>query len=233
MQRLANVVEHLHSPGDAATQCASSSSVSPQLPGMGMWMDIMRDMEHLMRNYEQIFDGWQAGGVTGMVIGPLVFDSPDLMKVEVTPINPGGHAAVAKDRPPSIAFDPDSSVYKRFGVSVPPDAQTAPYAGSSSGIVTDNSERTVDRHLLRQMLQDAHDRGLNFQAQTGAGPDSDGDGTHHLANQKQIDATCARIVDTLQQFEMCDGFILDGPVSYGRDCVLGCHLTVQLCTVDA
>lgn len=209
MQRLAHGV-HLH--GAAVTHASRAPPPSsPRLPGMGMWMDIMRDMEHLMHDYQRIFDGWQAGGVTGMVIGPLVFDSPDLMKVEPTPTNPGGHAAVAKDRPPSIAFDPDPSVYARFGVSVPPDSQNAPY---SAGIKTDNSDRAADRRLLRAMLQEAHDRGLKimiFQAQTGAGPDSDG--THHLANQKQIDATCARIVDTLQQFEMCDGFILDGPVS--------------------
>ena len=65
---------------------------------MRMWIDIMRDMEHLMHDYARIFDGWQAGGVTGMVIGPLVFDSPDLVKVERSPEAPGGHAAVAKAR---------------------------------------------------------------------------------------------------------------------------------------
>lgn len=62
-------------------------------------------------------------------------------------------------------------------------------------------------------LQDAHDRGLNimvFQAQSGAGDDTDGEDVHHLFNKKQIDASCARIVDCLQQFPMVDGFVLDG-----------------------
>lgn len=212
MHRLASVGGHLTAAVHDSGAAASTPTPSPRLAGMGMWMDVMRDMEHLMHDYRRIFDGWQQGGVTGMVIGPLVFDSPDLIKIQPTPDNPGGHAAVPKDRAPSIAFDPDPSVYQRFGVSVPPDSQNAPY---SSGIVTDNSDRRADRQLLTAMLQEAHDRGLQimiFQAQTGAGPDSDGEGTHHLANQKAIDATCARIVDTLQQFPMCDGFILDGPV---------------------
>ena len=30
------------------------------LPGMGMWFDVMRDMEHLMNDYTTIFDGWCA-----------------------------------------------------------------------------------------------------------------------------------------------------------------------------
>jgi hypothetical protein len=62
-------------------------------------------------------------------------------------------------------------------------------------------------------IQDASDRGIHimiFQAQTGAPPDTD-EGSHHLFNKKSIDATCARIVDTLQQFPMADGFVLDGP----------------------
>ena len=40
-----------------------------------------RDMEHLMNDYHKIFDAWEAGGVDGMVIGPLTFDSPDLIKI--------------------------------------------------------------------------------------------------------------------------------------------------------
>eukprot|EP01051_Picozoa_sp_SAG22_P023540 SAG22_NODE_6119_length_896_cov_1.080301_1_plen_90_part_01 len=90
---------------------------------------------------------------------------------------------MAKERAPSIAYDPDPAVYEKFGVQAPPDAQTAPYAGAGTGIVTDNSDRTADRALLRAMLQEAHDRGLKimiFQAQTGQGPDTDGEGAHHL-----------------------------------------------------
>ena len=34
-----------------------------------------------MNDYHKIFDAWEAGGVDGMVIGPLTFDSPDLIKI--------------------------------------------------------------------------------------------------------------------------------------------------------
>jgi hypothetical protein len=47
---------------------------------MHMWFDVMRDIEHVMDDYENVFDGWMRGGVTGLVIGPLTFDSPDLGK---------------------------------------------------------------------------------------------------------------------------------------------------------
>ena len=30
---------------------------------MKIWMDVMRDLEHLMDDHEALFDGWQAGGV--------------------------------------------------------------------------------------------------------------------------------------------------------------------------
>ena len=69
---------------------------------MHMWFDVMRDIEHVMEDYGAVFDGWQAGGVTGMVIGPLTFDSPDLVKVQ----EPPGHAPVPKERPPTDTFDP-------------------------------------------------------------------------------------------------------------------------------
>ena len=37
---------------------------------MKIWMDVMRDLEHLMDDHEALFDGWQAGGVDGLVIWP-------------------------------------------------------------------------------------------------------------------------------------------------------------------
>jgi hypothetical protein len=48
---------------------------------MGLWMDVMRDMEHLYEgDYEGTFDAWRRGGVVGLVIGPLLFDAPDLVR---------------------------------------------------------------------------------------------------------------------------------------------------------
>jgi|EP01046_Picozoa_sp_COSAG06_P066062 hypothetical protein len=47
---------------------AAGGDDSPRLPGMGMWFDVMRDIEHLMNDYKTIFDGWERGGVDGLVI---------------------------------------------------------------------------------------------------------------------------------------------------------------------
>ena len=54
-----------------------------------------------MNDYHKIFDAWEAGGVDGMVIGPLTFDSPDLIKIseECDPPDPHPH-------PPSFTADP-------------------------------------------------------------------------------------------------------------------------------
>ena len=41
---------------------------------MKLWMDVMRDIEHVMDDSERIFDAWSAGGVDGLVIGPLFFN---------------------------------------------------------------------------------------------------------------------------------------------------------------
>ena len=46
---------------------------------MQIWMDVMRDLEHVMDDHERLFDAWAEGGVTGLVIGPLEFDTPRLL----------------------------------------------------------------------------------------------------------------------------------------------------------
>ena len=56
---------------------------------MRIWMDVMRDLEHLIEAPEPIFDAWKAGGVEGLVIGPLVFHA--------------GKLAIGHDRGRSIA----------------------------------------------------------------------------------------------------------------------------------
>ena len=32
---------------------------------MKLWMDIMRDVEHILDDHEQLFDTWVSGGVVG------------------------------------------------------------------------------------------------------------------------------------------------------------------------
>src|SRR4051794_12015770 len=63
---------------------------------LGVWMDVMRGVEPVIDDHERLFDAWGAGGVDGLVIGPLTFADG------------------------SATFDPDPAVYRRLGVDVPP-----------------------------------------------------------------------------------------------------------------
>ena len=63
---------------------------------LGVWMDVMRGVEPVIDDYERLFDAWGAGGVIGLVIGPLTFADG------------------------SATFDPDPTVYRRLGAELPP-----------------------------------------------------------------------------------------------------------------
>jgi hypothetical protein len=153
---------------------------------MKLWMDVMRDLESVIDNHERLYDAWEAGGVDGLVIGPLYFDSPDL--------HPGVRTSTGGP-PPQPTFDPNPDVYRRFGVT-PPEAPQADVA---------------KRKALDQALSAAKDRGWSvwiFQPGAGSGP---GGGGHTITDLKTRAATCARIADTLQHYPMADGGIMDGP----------------------
>lgn len=152
---------------------------------MKLWMDVMRDIEHVMDDFERIFDAWAEGGVDGLVIGPLFFNQPKLMPG--TRFEPG--------RQPLAAFTPDAQVYRRFEVDVPSDP-VAP---------------VEQQRRFETMLQAAKDRGWAvwiFQAWAGAGPDAQG---NPIINERCGRALTARMIDTVQRYPMIDGAIMDGP----------------------
>tara|TARA_B100000029_G_scaffold389840_1_gene386434 strand:+ start:138276 stop:139628 length:1353 start_codon:yes stop_codon:yes gene_type:complete len=66
---------------------------------MEAWIFIHNPLEQWMANYKRTFDAWQDGGVTGIVVGNLYFDSED---GSATPV-----------------FKNDPSVYQSFGVTPP------------------------------------------------------------------------------------------------------------------
>jgi hypothetical protein len=70
---------------------------------MNLWMRFGQPMENVMNDYARIFDAWQEGGVTGIVVGRMYFDDA------------------------SAAFDPNPETYHRFGVESPnPPAESHP-----------------------------------------------------------------------------------------------------------
>lgn len=68
---------------------------------LSLWMRFGQPLEPVIENYQQVFDGWQAGGVTGIVLGRLVFDSSE-----------GKSMAVP-------AFTPNKKIYEDAGVEPP------------------------------------------------------------------------------------------------------------------
>jgi hypothetical protein len=154
---------------------------------MKLWMDVMRDLEGVLEGWESRFAAWESGGVDGLVIGPLLFDTPKLLP---------GLRVVGTGRDPSPTFDPDPRVYRRLGVEPPP-APSRPCPEK--------------RRALERMLAGAKERGWSvwiFQASAGAGPGGEG---HVLADARTRAALTARMIDTLEQYPMADGAIMDGP----------------------
>ncbi|MFZ1755488.1 MAG: hypothetical protein WAU10_17190 [Caldilineaceae bacterium] len=152
---------------------------------MKLWMDVMRDIEHVLDDYERIFDAWEAGGIDGLVIGPLFFNQPKLM--------PG--TRFDSGQQPLASFAPNPRVYQQFGVATP----------------TDPVAEVQQQRRLDQMLQAAKDRGWAvwlFQAGAGAGADATGNPIVDDLTQR---ALAARMVDALQHYPMVDGAIMDGP----------------------
>ncbi len=165
---------------------AVNDGVSAAKIFMKLWMDVMRDIEHVMNDYERLFDAWATGGVNGLVIGPMVFNAAKLLP---------GIRIVSADRPPSATFDPNPEIYRRLGVEPPQPPEALP----------------EKRRLLEQMLTAAKGRGWSvwiFQASSGAGPGGSG---HIFADVKSRAAMCARMIDTLEHYPMVDGAIMDGP----------------------
>jgi len=154
---------------------------------MKLWMDVMRDVEHILDDHERLFDAWAAGGVDGLVLGPMVFKAPDLL--------PGVRRG-AGGPPPVATFDPNPDSYRRLGVAAP-----AP----------PGDRLTERRDRLTRVLTAAKDRGWSvwiFQPSAGAGS---GGGGHVFADERTRAAICARMIDTLAHYPMVDGGIMDGP----------------------
>jgi hypothetical protein len=160
---------------------------------MKLWMDVMRDLEHVMAGYERLFPAWEAGGVDGLVIGPLLFDAPKLLPG----LRVGQAASLPAPRQATACptYDPNPAVYRRLGVEPPPPTEPRP----------------DQRALLERTLSAAKERGWSvwiFQASAGAGPGGRG---HIFADAQTRAALCARMIDTLEQYPMADGAIMDGP----------------------
>jgi hypothetical protein len=154
---------------------------------MKLWMDIQRDLESVMNDHERTLDAWQAGGVDGVVFGPLVFHTPKLGQ---------GAQAHPVAGPAAPVYDPNPAVYERLGVEPPPPPE---------------HKLPESRALFEKTLTATKDRGMQvyfMYADGGAGPGGTG---HHLHDPLTVASRVARMVDTMEHFPMADGIVMDGP----------------------
>jgi hypothetical protein len=154
---------------------------------MRLWMDVMRHLEPVVDDHERLFDAWEAGGVDGLVIGPMTF---------------------ADKR---FTFDPDPAVYARFGLETPrPDGTSLWWPAPAPGDAPTDPPESERRARLERALTRAKDRGWqmwlfcpHYGAPAGRGP--------LLVDDATRTAVAARLVDCMEHYPMADGAVLDGP----------------------
>ena len=170
---------------------------------MRLWMDVMRHLEPVVEDHQRLFDAWEAGGVDGIVVGPLAFADK------------------------SYTFDPNPEVYARFGLEPPrPDGTSlwwrAPVhlpghslrrstAGPREQGTTPDREAVLQRRAaLEQTLERAKERGWQvwlFCPHYGAPPTPG----PILTDDATRTAVAARMVDAMEHYPMADGALMDGP----------------------
>ena len=168
---------------------------------MKLWMDVMRDLESVMKNHEVIFDAWAEGGVVGVVFGPPVFGTNKLSQ---------GAQTLKVAETPTVTFDPNPEVYRRLGVEPPaPPEHRLP----------------EQRALFDKTLQSAVDHGFAVSimyADTGAGAGGSG---YYLQDEQSLRARAARMIDTLEHYPMAQGAVMDGP-EWGYE-IAGHHMNYR------
>jgi hypothetical protein len=147
------------------------------------WMYIHNPIEHWMADYQRTFDGWEAGGVRGIVVGPLRF-FPNVPQYEMSYQYQYANAKFP-------AFAPDPKVYAAFGVAPPREEPRQP----------------EKEKMFKGMMDNAAARGWEIlffgSGQTG--------GSRPVA-EDPFDAVgfAAGVQDTMNAFPQAHGIIMDG-----------------------
>ncbi|HEV2122229.1 MAG TPA: hypothetical protein VGW38_05580 [Chloroflexota bacterium] len=147
-------------------------------------MRLGQPLEAVLSDQERILDAWQSGGVRGLVLGRLVFQSD---------------GPTAR---PVWAFAPNHTIYRRWDVPPPPEpAERFPER-------REQLDRLIERAKGRGWSI------YLFEPAAGAGPpaaDGRSAARHLLTDERHRRAYLARLEDTLTQFPQADGVVLDGP----------------------
>ncbi|NDG99174.1 MAG: hypothetical protein EBY11_14710, partial [Proteobacteria bacterium] len=82
------------------------------------WMRVGYPIETVLGDTERVLDAWQSGGVKGILIGPLRFDTgvPDAPSITDLRV---AHLCPPSDPRRVAAFEPNPTIYRRYGVVAP------------------------------------------------------------------------------------------------------------------
>ena len=102
----------------AQTLLGATATIQAQQPPSKLtaWMYMIYPLEQWLTNFTQILDAWEAGGVRGIVIGPLRFWDGE-PKFDFTY---GRSGAIIQ------TFAPDPAIYKKHGVLPPQNVRLDP-----------------------------------------------------------------------------------------------------------
>ena len=68
---------------------------------MECWIFVFNPLERYMANYKHVFDAWEDGGVTGIVVGRMRFMETDGSTIPAFPQDPKAYAALGLEAPPA------------------------------------------------------------------------------------------------------------------------------------
>lgn len=159
---------------------AQAQTQTPQ-PRLVPWMYMIWPLEQWLTNPRQILDAWEAGGVRGIVIGPLRFwDGP-----------PTFDFTYSRSGAKINAFAPDPSIYRKHGVDPPENVRLD----------------AAKEKQLHTLLDDVRRRGWEIML---FGPGHYGRRKSAEQDPFGAISLAAGVEDTLRALPQANGVIIDG-----------------------
>ena len=161
----------------AAAAPLAAQTAKPLVP----WMYMIYPIEQWLTGYERTLDAWEAGGVRGLVIGPLVFFK-EVPRFDFTYARPGFKFPT---------FAPDPKIYQKYGLDAPADAPRDP----------------VKEKQLQGLIANAAARGWEI---LFFGPGHYGRRKSFAQDPFGALSLAAGIEDTMRAFPEAKGVVIDG-----------------------
>ena len=171
------------------------------------WMRVGYPIETVLGDTERVLDAWQSGGVKGILIGPLRFDTglPDAPSITDLRV---AHLCPPSDPRRVAAFEPNPTIYRRYGVVAPsPSDHDMTARWAALGRFLDAVKR---KNIAVWIIEP--DDGMVAPDPSPNGDALPSDLRHRLLFEETWQrAFIARVEDTLGQVPQADGIILTGP----------------------